>query len=74
MDLTEKKEFIRKVIREEREALMKLAKELPEDWDGYELFMLIADRFGHGVRRDDRRRVGGYKTVVNKKNLLRTVQ
>lgn len=62
--------FVKELIKGVREDILQQIKHIPEEWDGIELRMFIADHFQKIVFRTTRGRVRDYHNEVYTKNLI----
>ncbi len=71
MTKTEKKRFIRELMGNVRDNLLKKVDKMPDEWDRHEIRQLIADMFAHDTAMMSRPRMNAYKRCVLVNNLDR---
>lgn len=70
MHKTQKVKFIRELIRNVQADIIKNVANMPDDWNGLELRLYIADKFAENVAGHlDARRVREYRNTVLVQNL-----
>lgn len=68
----DKKTFIRNLCNSVRDELVGKVKDMPEEWDGFELRQLLADKFERETRdflSNNRKRLRAYRNEVIARNL-----
>ena len=73
MDKAEKRRFIEDLCASVQEAAINAIPQMPEEWDGWELRELLADKFSNAAwmrqRKEMRKRIKDYKNEVITRNL-----
>ena len=67
MNLEEKKSFIHSLTQQVRDAVLKAADSMPEEWDGHEIRRYLADQFEREAftwERQSRKRKSAYRSDV----------
>lgn len=71
MNIEQKRQFVESVIGQLRDTLLRAVEKVPEEWDGFELRLLIDEKVAeHTQVRDIKQRMG-YKRASDYRNTMK---